>query len=82
MKQLKLWALATIFCICGACVTTCCTSSNDNPVDLVTSCCFLHFSKVKYSQIVHFSIFFDCYSLTKTGIWALSTLVVMVWPPS
>ena len=26
--------------------------------------------------------FFDCYSLTKTGIWALSTLVVMVWPPS
>ncbi len=32
MKQLKLWALAAIFCICGACVTTCCTSSNDNPV--------------------------------------------------
>ena len=32
MKQTKLWLLAAIFCICGACVTTCCTSSNDNPV--------------------------------------------------
>ena len=32
MKHVKLWVLAAIFCICGACVTTCCTSSNDNPV--------------------------------------------------
>ena len=32
MKQTKLWLLAAIFCICGACVTTCCTSSDDNPV--------------------------------------------------
>ncbi|MBQ6653479.1 MAG: transporter substrate-binding domain-containing protein [Prevotella sp.] len=32
MKQTKLWLLAAIFCICGACLTTCCTSSDDNPV--------------------------------------------------
>ena len=24
--------IAAIFCICGACITTCCISSDDNPV--------------------------------------------------
>ena len=28
----KLWVLATILCICGACITTCCISSDDTPV--------------------------------------------------
>jgi cyclohexadienyl dehydratase len=28
----KLWVLAAILCICGACITTCCISSDDNPV--------------------------------------------------
>ena len=33
MKQTKLWMLAAILSIiCGACITTCCTSSDDNPV--------------------------------------------------
>ena len=32
MKQTKLLMLAAIFCICGACITTCCISSQDNPV--------------------------------------------------
>ena len=33
MKQTKLWMLAAILAIiCGACITTCCTSSDDNPV--------------------------------------------------
>ena len=32
MRQVKLWMFAAILCICGACVMTCCTSSNDNPV--------------------------------------------------
>ena len=26
------WLLAAAFCICGACITTCCSNSNDNPV--------------------------------------------------
>ena len=29
---LKLWVLAAILCICGTCITTCCISSDDNPV--------------------------------------------------
>ena len=32
MKQAKLWMLAAILTICGACITTCCSSSDDNPV--------------------------------------------------
>ena len=33
MRQVKLWMLATILTIiCGACITTCCISSDDNPV--------------------------------------------------
>ena len=31
MKQMKLWVLAAIFCVCGACITTCCISHNDTP---------------------------------------------------
>ena len=31
-KKTWIWMLAAIFCICGACITTCCTSSDDNPV--------------------------------------------------
>lgn len=34
MKKRKtwIWLLAAVFCISGACITTCCCSSNDNPV--------------------------------------------------
>mgnify|MGYP003571281583 CR=1 FL=1 len=33
MKQtLKLWLFAAILIICGACITTCCTNSDDSPV--------------------------------------------------
>ena len=32
MNNTKLWVLAAILCICGACITTCCISSDDNPV--------------------------------------------------
>ena len=34
MKKRKtwIWLLAAVFCISGACITTCCSSSNDNPV--------------------------------------------------
>ena len=33
MRQVKLWMRAAIlFIICGACITTCCISSDDNPV--------------------------------------------------
>ena len=34
MKKRKtwIWLLAAVFCISGACTTTCCSSSNDNPV--------------------------------------------------
>ncbi len=32
MRQVKLWMLAILFIICGACITTCCISSDDNPV--------------------------------------------------
>ena len=31
-KKTWIWVLATIFCICTACITTCCISSDDNPV--------------------------------------------------
>jgi cyclohexadienyl dehydratase len=31
-KNTWIWVLAAIFCICGACITTCCISSDDNPV--------------------------------------------------
>lgn len=30
MNQAKLWLRAAILCICGACITTCCTSSDDD----------------------------------------------------
>ena len=33
MKEIRPWMLATILTIlCGACITTCCTSNDDNPV--------------------------------------------------
>ena len=32
LKRKNLWQIAAILVICGACITTCCTSSNDNPV--------------------------------------------------
>ena len=34
MKKRKtwIWVLAAIFCISSACITTCCSSSDDNPV--------------------------------------------------
>ena len=33
MNKTRLWVLAAILAIiCGACITTCCTSSDDNPV--------------------------------------------------
>ena len=31
-KRTWIWVLAAIFCICGTCITTCCISSDDNPV--------------------------------------------------
>ena len=33
MKQAKLWMLAAILTICGACITTCCTSSDDRSAE-------------------------------------------------
>ena len=33
MKKKWIWVLAAIFCICGACITICCISSDDNPVE-------------------------------------------------
>ena len=32
MYKTKLWLLAAILIVCGACITTCCTGSDDNPV--------------------------------------------------
>ena len=32
MNKTKLWVLAAILCISGACITTCCISGDDNPV--------------------------------------------------
>ena len=31
-RETWIWLLAAVFCISGACTTTCCSSSNDNPV--------------------------------------------------
>jgi cyclohexadienyl dehydratase len=31
-KKTWIWVLAAILCICGACISTCCVSNDDNPV--------------------------------------------------
>ena len=32
IKKIHVWVIVAILLICGACITTCCSSSNDNPV--------------------------------------------------